>query len=242
MEERRGSDHLDSFFEHAIHLSDQNKRENALLFATKRAASFDLKPNNTEHLVRWMLYCARRSATCLSFVAEHLAAAHGTTPLPDDEIHSYILRQIPIKAAAGHTNELAWLLFWAREIGLEIPAAVMANVMALRSSVVALITLDLWHKSLIKGALDFSFWQSFATDIGLKSEMWLVAYEATRKGWWPKAQNTDFITNHKFFADIWNQNVEFYDPARKARKRVTRSLLAKSFAQGQGFGSSEYPI
>jgi hypothetical protein len=235
-------DDLDSFFEHAIYLSDQNKRENALLFAVKRAASFDLQPTNVEHLVRWMLYCARRSATCLSFVAEHLAAIHGTVALPNAEIHAYILQQIPLKAAAGHTHELAWLLFWAREISLTIPAAVMPNVMVLRSSVVALLTLDLWHRSMISGALDFSFWQGFTTDDGLKSEMWLVAYEATRKGWWPKAQNTDFITKHTFFADLWNANVEFYDLGRKARKRVTPSLLGKSFDQGQGSGFDDYQI
>ncbi|MBW4330037.1 RNA-directed DNA polymerase [Stakelama sp. CBK3Z-3] len=235
-------DDLDSFFEHAIFLADQNKRENALLFAVKRAASFNLQSQNTEHLVRWMLYCARRSATCLSFVAEHLAAVHGSTPLPDAEIHAYILQQIPIKAAAGHTNELAWLLFWAREISLTVPASAMTHVMALRSSVVGMLTLDLWHKSLISGALDFSFWQGFANEAGLKSEMWLIAYEATRKGWWPKSQNTDFITTHQFFADLWNANVEFYDPSKKARKRVTPSVLAASFDQGQSLGSSEYPF
>src|SRR3546814_4842740 len=91
---------------------------NALLFAVKRAASFDIHDNNIDHLVRWLLYCARRSATCLGFVAEHLSAISGTTSLPDDEIHAYILQQIPVKAASGHTHELAWLLFWAREIGL----------------------------------------------------------------------------------------------------------------------------
>lgn len=235
-------DDLDSFFEHAIYLADQNKRDNALLFAVKRAASFAIKDDNIEHLVRWLLYSARRSATCLSFVAEHLAAISATTSLPDDEIHAYILQQIPIKAASGDTHELAWLLFWAREIGLNIPAAAMDNVMKLRSSAVGLITLDLWHKSLISGALDFSFWQGFASEAGLKSEMWLITYEATRKGWWPKAQNTNFITQHDYFKGLWNANVEFYDPGRKARKRVTPSFLAINFEQGSLASSLEYPM
>ena len=239
---RQQRDDLDSFFEHAIYLADQNKRDNALLFAVKRAASFAIDDSNVEHLVRWLLYSARRSATCLSFVAEHLAAISTNTSLPDNEIHAYILQQIPIKAASGHTNELAWLLFWAREIGLTIPASAMNNVMPLRSSVVGLITLDLWHKSLISGALDFSFWQSFASEAGLKSELWLIAYEATRKGWWPKAQNTDFITQQDYFADLWNANVEFYDPGKKARKRVTPTLLAMNFEQGSLAGSLGYQM
>lgn len=238
----RQRDDLDSFFEQAVFLADQNKRDNALLFAVKRAASFAVDATNTDHLVRWMLYCARRSSTCLSFVAEHLAAINSSSTLPVEEIHAYILQQIPIKAAAGHTDELAWLLFWAREIKLTVPASVMANVMKLRSSTVGLLTLDLWHSSLVDGPLDFSFWQGFATESGLKSEMWLIAYEATRKGWWPKAQNDDFITKHPFFADLWTAKVEFYDSAKKARERVKPSALAKSFAEGSGFGSLEYPM
>lgn len=74
------------------------------------------------------------------------------------------------------------------------------------------------------------------------SEWPIIAYEATRKGWWPKSQNTDFITKHDYFADIWTANVEFYDPAKKARKRVTPSFLALQFQQGSVASSLEYPI
>lgn len=218
--EKRQRTDLDSFFEHAFFLSDQNRRENVLLFAAKKAASFRLRPANVEHFVRWMLYCARRSPTCLSFVAEHLSATKGDADMAVREIEPYILQQIPSKAASGHTEELAWLLFWAREIGLAIPCEKMTNVLALRSSVVALLTLDLWHRGLIKGALDFSLWQGFANAEGLKSEMWLVAYEATRKGWWPRRQPSDFISTHQFFSDLWGCNVQFYDPESRARKRV----------------------
>ncbi len=235
-------DDLDSFFEHSIYLADRNKRDNALLFAVKRAASFYIKDCNVDHLVRWLLYCARRSATCLSFVAEHLATINGSTQLPHDEIHAFILEQIPIKAALGHTNELAWLLFWAREIELTIPAAAMDNVMKLRSSTIGLLTLDLWHRSLIGGALDFSFWQGFASEAGLKSEMWLIAYEATRKSWWPRTQNTDFITEHRFFGDLWNAKVEFYDPSKKARKRVTVTGPGAIFEKAPIGGFLEYPM
>jgi len=238
----RQRDDLDSFFEQAVYLADHNKRDNALLFAVKRAASFAVDKTNIDHLVRWMLYSARRSATCLSFVAEYLAATNATTALPVDEIYAYIIEQIPVKAAVGHTDELAWLLFWAREIKLSIPSAILANVVGLRSSVVGLLTLDLWHNGLITGALDFSFWQSFATEIGLKSEMWLISYEATQKKWWPKPQSDDFITQHKFFGDLAASKVEFYEAGRKARRRIQHSPFGKKSAANSDPGSFGYPI
>jgi hypothetical protein len=223
---------IDSFFQNAIYLAEKNKSDNVILYAVKRAASFDVSNENISHLVRWLLYVARRSANSLSFIAEYLAVLSKNTFLPDSEIKAYIIQQIPIKAASGHTEELAWLLFWAREIRLMIPTSAMENVMNLRSSVVGLITLDLWHRKQIDGVLDFSFWQTFASIEGLKSEMWLIAYEATRKSWWPQLQDSSFITQHDFFADLWNRNVSFYDAGRNARRGVTTSFTGMNFEPG----------
>lgn len=213
---------LDSFFEHAFYLADANSRDNVLLFATKRAVSFRLDDTHLAHLTRWLMYAARRSPTCLSFVAEHLASMSSTTLfLPELEIHAYILEQIPIKAGFAHTDEVAWLIFWAREIGLSIPSALLSKVLTLRSSVVALLTLDLNQRGLISGApLDTSFWESFATSDGLRSEMWLLVYEATKKGWWPKSKPSALVTSATFFQDLWAKDVEFYDPTKKARRRL----------------------
>ena len=214
---------LDSFFEHAFYLADANPRENVLLFATKRAVSFRLDNAHIPHLTRWLMYAARRSPTCLRFVAEHLASMSlGSLRLPKPEINAYILEQIPIKAGFTHTEEVAWLLFWAREIGLSVPSDLLVKVSALRSSVVALLTLDLNQRGLISGPpLDTSLWESFATADGLKSEMWLVVYEATKKGWWPKTKASGFVTAAPFFQDLWAKDVEFYDPKKKARRHIS---------------------
>jgi hypothetical protein len=221
----RQRDDLDSFFEQALYLADANPRENVLLFSTKRAASFEIHESNTAHLVRWLLYSARRSPSCLSFVAEHLAAIHSSVALPEAEIREYILQQLPIKAEAAHTDELAWLLFWARETNLKVPAQTLEAVKTLRSSVVALLTMDLRDRGLVDGNLNLSGWRKCANADGLKSEMWLVAYEATKKGWWKTKTPIGFASGHQFFGDIWKKDVEFYDPKKKARKKVSPTFL-----------------
>lgn len=236
----RQRDDLDSFFEQAFFLADANPRENVLLFAAKRAAGFVLDPDSVPHLVRWLLYAARRSPSCLSFVAEHLAAIKPTDAMSEGEIEKYILQQLPLKAEAVHTDEVAWLLFWAREIKLKIPSSVLEKATTLRSSVVAMLVLDLNQQGLIEGKLTPSLWRSAANQDGLRSEMWLVAYEATKKGWWPKNINSDFITGHPFFADIWDKDVEFYDPTKKARKKVKPPFLMFGSSWGGG-SSSGYP-
>ncbi|GGE21843.1 reverse transcriptase [Polymorphobacter glacialis] len=227
---------LDSYFAQSLYLADQNPRESVLLYATKRAATFAIGSGNRAHLVRWMLYMSRRSPNCLRFVAEHLAATRSNAAYPTSEINDFILQQIPAKAEAGHIDELAWLLFWAIEIKLKLPVSILERVLKLRSSVVALLTLDLRQQGLIDGIPDMSFWQSFATLEGLKSEMWLLSYEATRKKWWPKSQKTGFITGHQFFGDIWSKNIEFYNPKRHAKARVNPIFRVKPSA-AIAFGS-----
>ncbi len=85
---------------------------------------------------------------------------------------------------------------------MKLPASTLEKVSTLRSSVVALLTLDLRQMGLVDGKLKLSHWKASAKADGLKSEMWLVAYEATKKGWWRGKCSNTFITGHPFFADI----------------------------------------
>ncbi|WP_341023360.1 RNA-directed DNA polymerase [Brevundimonas diminuta] len=217
----RQRDDIDSFFEQALHLSDANPRDNVMLFAVKRAVSFAVTLDNKSHLIRWLLYAARRSPSCLQFVAEHLAATRADKVLPKDEIADFIQQQIPLKAEAAHTDEVSWLLFWAREIDLKLSGSALEKVKTLRSSVVGLVTLDLHDRGLVQGKFKTPEWKSFATSDGLKSEMWLLSYEATKKGWWPGSVKSNFIQSHQFFGDLWKEDIEFYDPKKAAKKSVT---------------------
>lgn len=224
-------DDLDSYFEHAVYLADENPQENVLLFSCKRACSLKIDPENLGHLVRWLLYCCRRAPSCFRFVAEYLSATPPSDVVVQGEVNSFLLQQIPRRAEAAHTEELSWLLFWAREIGLVIPDHVINSCAHVRSSVVALVTLDIRKNGKISGSLDEKFWRSFCDEDGLKSEMWLVAYEATKRKWWATPQNDDFITKHDFFADLAAKDVSFYDRKKKAKALRPTPFLKTSLVQ-----------
>jgi hypothetical protein len=96
---------------------------------------------------------------------------------------------------------------------------------------------------LVEGSLKVPHWYAFANADGLKSEMWLVAYEATKKGWWRKngLSHSTFITEHPFFDDIFAKDVEFYDTKRKARKKTRPTFTKTTLHAGSDIGSSWYP-
>lgn len=238
----RQREDMDSFFEQSLYLAEENQTENVLLFALKRASSFRLLEKNQKNLIRWMIYCMRRSDYCWAFVCEYLAENWSLSEMPKKEIKQFILTQVPKKASSGHTSELSWLLFLSREIKLKLPADKLSKVVKMRSSVVGLLILDMLDRNLIKGNLDLSFWQSFANAKGLKSDMWLIAYEATLKKWWGKLQSDQYLKSDKYFKDLYSKKIKFYDPALKVKPRRRERPISRLFKGATYASSSIYPF
>ncbi len=175
-----------------------------------------------------MLYAARRSTTCLSFVVEYLASASASgKQLPLNDIVQFIHQQLPIRGDAAHTSEVSWLMFFARELKIPLKSTALDQVLQLRSGSCALIVFDMLQRGLIDGHINTEFWKSFSNSDGLKSEMWLVAYEVTKKDWWPRKRSSDYITSHPFFAELHRRDVEFYNPKRKARPPSTQPIFSR---------------
>ena len=222
----RGLEDLDSFFEQAMYLQDNNPKDSVLQFAVKRASNFHLHRDNHDHFVRWLLYSARRASNTLSFVVEFLAIrfAEGKD-LPLDEISHFVIENIPPLAAAAHTHELAWLLFLCRELKISLPANLLNRTTELRNGSIALLVHDLQQRKLIEGNLNTDSWEAEATAKGLKSELWLASYELTMKDWWAKTKSQRYITNHEYFGALAAKNVQFYDPKQKVRLQFRRPLF-----------------
>lgn len=217
---------LDSFFDRSIWLADRHPDDNIIKFAVATAQGFLVRrEGNFWHLVRWMLYCARRAPEALPTVVSFLVEARsGPHSIPVDTIKEHIFSELKIRSGAGHVFEVAWLLFLAREFQVSISADSLSDVLKLRSSVCALCTLDLNQQGFISGRLDTSHWQSFANEEGLKSSMWLAAYEITKKRWWPSYRRMKFAREHKFFGTLWANDVEFYDRAKIHPTRPLRFI------------------
>jgi hypothetical protein len=106
---------------------------------------------------------------------------------------------------------------------------------------VALLALDLQSKGLLPG-LRTTVWKAWMTDESLKSEHWLVAYEAFEHGWLPSASGTDYIAANSAYAFLRANNVRFYDetaslanstPAPGTGPRPTQAPAGTEAAAGQ---------
>lgn len=206
---------IDSFFEQSIYLSGRNPDENVLSYACKRATSFNVKDESLAHLVRWIIYCCRRSPVCIRGTSPFLRDTASRDPKLSDEIKRFVVQQIPAKSSSGHTEELSWLLFLSRECSFDLDEKLFDIITKMNNATVALLCLDIRQNGKIIGDIDDTYWKSFCNLAGLKSEMWMCAYEATLKEWWKSKQSDSYIKSTVMFSDIYSKSVIFYDEKRK---------------------------
>jgi hypothetical protein len=132
-----------------------------------------------------------------------------------DRILSFCKNIIVPAARSEHHSEMVWGLWTALELSIRLPKTITAALGGIRSAVSALVALHLRDEGLLAGTLDTSFWQSFLNPIGLKGPMWMLAYEAPRKGW--LGGGTGFVAMDALFGPLHAANVPFYE----TRQRLT---------------------
>jgi hypothetical protein len=139
------------------------------------------------------------------------------------EAEKFILDTIERRAPLRHSFEVVWSLFLARGLKITLKRAQLAPVFEMESSVSALVTMDMGARGQIIGGVDQKYWKTYANTDGLKSDMWLLAYEAARKGWW-QGVSAAYAANHPLFGLLFNQNVFFYDEKRNVATTLAELL------------------
>jgi hypothetical protein len=109
-----------------------------------------------------------------------------------------------------HGNEVLWALWAAKKFGVVLGDEVARVVSAVDDDLVALTALHLESEDRIAG-LDKSMWQSALSACGLYSQHWLLAYEASIKGWLDPPGGSDLTLTDDFFKILRGQDVSFYD-------------------------------
>lgn len=204
------------FFEMAFYLASKHTSESVLDYALKVARGF-----NVDH-VNYTLF--------ESFVLKAMRASKNTFPVGSQIIVNYLNKGAPVNSIRvskivhdtitqsmphGHTSEVAWALFLARETKTEVRVDVLDSLAESDNSVCILICLDLHNRGLIKGTLDMSHWKSLMTTGSLRDSNWLLAYEADLKGWLPSSFYPSHVDGDRWFRVLKQKGISFYDPKRE---------------------------
>jgi hypothetical protein len=214
---------LERFFTLALFYAGENEKDAVLKWAMKRARTFRLYNNNVPLYFDYMIRMARRSLSTLPILAQSLIEARSIgKPVPLDRVEKFICDVIRVHSRVGHAFEVSWSLFIAKGLHIPLRRDWLTDVFKIESSLCALLCMDLNARGLIDGGIDEAAWLPYATTDGLASPMWLLAYEAVRKGWWADGRR-DYVDSHPLFGPMLQRGVFFYDEERNV-PRLRREL------------------
>lgn len=141
-------------------------------------------------------------------VAQILRKCRDYYELDNDKLSGVVSSLICKHAPLEHHSEVAWALWLAKVLKLDIEDA-GKYLPAVQSGVCALLALDNVNAGLIRGITP-SDWDKDFSKKGLTNRRWLLAYEAPRKGW-SGEKSAGYIEHHEFFAALHGRDVSFYD-------------------------------
>lgn len=202
---------IDHYFSEAFQLLKENPDANVLDYAVKRTMSARISKSNWHRYETYLLKTARTNQTAIPAVVQILTSYnHNGFVIGKKRIRKLIVDLIRTSAPLGHHAEVAWALFMAKALRVSLANSEIQPVLELESSTCALITLDLRSRGLIEGSIDTSLWQTALTKDGLRSNMWMLSYEAAQKGWMPQTQ-PNHIDADPHFRILKKYGVYFYD-------------------------------
>lgn len=225
------------FFETAFLFSSENTADNVLEYALKVARSLKVSDENFTLFESYLLKAVRASKITLPIATQILVNyKKRNAPVNLDRV-SKLVRDIIAQAVPhGHTSEVAWALFLARELNITLSSSVFEEITKSDNSVCSLISLDLRQRGLISGEIDTTFWSSLMSTDSLYNSNWLFAYEADVKGWLPAATYPSHVDGSKWFRVLKQKKVSFYDPKRTVPTfDDSRKLQMKRLERRDGF-------
>lgn len=199
------------YFIKAFQYAQTLPEKNVLSYAVNRSKKIRVMKANWHEYETFLLKAARSNQTVISSVVQILVSYNSKSyELGKDRIKKLIDDLIRKNSPIAHHSEVAWSLFLAKALNINISDDVLGNISKLESSVCALLALDLQSKGLISRKLNTSLWRRSMNSAGLKSNMWLLAYEAHIKGWLA-VSNNNYVDNDSYFSILKAKKVSFYD-------------------------------
>jgi hypothetical protein len=237
-----GQSAFERYFDRLHTLSTQRPHDNVIRYAIKVSRALFVSASPWPSIEDFILLAYRKNASVLPSLVEILVSRHTKKKDVDlTKVSNFIGSNVRRLSETEKHGELAWLLFLAAELSLEVKVSQVENIFGLNCPASALHVCHLHSLGLIKKSIDRKNWNTSLDGSGLTSEMWLYAYEASLKGWTGVATKK-FISADKAFAPLWEKKVSFFDinahvldVSASSKKDMVLSLKVKSAAANELF-------
>jgi hypothetical protein len=183
---------------------------NVQKFAIQNARRLFLECAEWRLIEDYLLSSYRQNPTVISVVLEILILRHLDKKDVDVErIGSFVSARLPTLTRLQKRGEICWLLFLCICLKAVIRASAVSELFDVEESSIAILISDAKRLGLIQGAINQSVWDRSLTADGLRSSMWLYAYESALKNI-SSTGSKSHVAADPYFGPLLALNIEFY--------------------------------
>jgi hypothetical protein len=218
----RAKTHLTGFFDRVFVLATENATAGVMKWACAKVASVEDWREHTGLVEDLVVQCARVEAGCLPFVLEVLVNSAAPDAERTERRGHLLARTVLEHAPKGHSSEVAWALWAHLVLGFQLPAPAGRAVVRMSDAVCGLLALHARALNLAESPKAFEELQASLTPDALYDRQWLLAYEASVRGWLPSADGADHVGHDPNFRRMKEAGVRFYDVSRVTPESLPR--------------------
>jgi hypothetical protein len=201
---------IKAFFDRASLLAQQHRSDSVLTYAVRKIVHYASRLNEEE----WNVARPSLLRFCIAepTMLPHLLYLFETTEEAYDRegLRDLLTELCLFHGPLQHGFEVAWSLWIARSMSINLSQSVSTAVKNVDDDIVALVALDLVEQGLLP-RVNSRLWSSRIRKESLYSEHWLLAYEAYAQDWLPSVDGSNILNDDPFFSMLYGGGVKFYD-------------------------------
>jgi hypothetical protein len=197
------------YFAGVIKIAKEMPSESIASFAVRNSTMVLIARENWDIYEAFLLRMARENSNCIDSVVKiictYAAIGFPISPL----VSAFVERVVADHAPYNHHFEVAWALWLARSLDIRLSPTSSKFVVRMENDVCAILALHLRSRRLLSGRnLD---WLPTVTSDDLRSDHWLLIYEAASRRGWRVSGAAAAVAADPFFAALRDEKISFYD-------------------------------
>ncbi|AJD41683.1 reverse transcriptase protein [Rhizobium gallicum bv. gallicum R602sp] len=212
-------------FFYVVH--DMTKRHTNLnieKFAMSSCRTAFVESEDWDFLQEHIVSSYRRNSTLVDTLVEAILLRHEARgDLNMSALSDFIAARLPMLGANQRTGEILWLLYLACALDIKIKAEALSMCLRMPNPMIATLVTHAETQGLVEGAIDRTYWQSYANAEGLRSNMFLFAYEAAKNEW---EEDVTYCEDDDFYGLFFDAELSFFDITH-GRKDLSQVLTER---------------
>lgn len=206
---RSGDAEFQHFFYRVGRICEAHPDTNVEKYAFQNARAAFIRATNWSKVQSQLIAAYRRNSSLVAFLVEITLlrqVEHNDVDL--SKLTEFLENRLPLLARENRTGEIIWFLFLVARLRIQLSVQSVEPLTEIENSMVALLTALCVDRQLVGGQIDFSNWNGALSADGLRSGMWLYAYESVGLNINP-SRSTAFIEADPYFSLLHARKVRF---------------------------------